>query len=58
MADLSVSTMHDFELERPIDPSLVATIQVAIEAAGVTLVDETGEGPGVRLRTRKAEGNP
>jgi hypothetical protein len=31
----------------------VAAIRSALEAAGVTFVDENGEGPGVRLNKRK-----
>jgi transcriptional regulator with XRE-family HTH domain len=46
MADLSLSTVQDLELGRPLHDCLVATIQVALEAAGV---DFAG-GDGIRLR--------
>lgn len=46
MADLSLSTVQDLELGLPAHDCLVATIQVALEAAGI---DFAG-GDGVRLR--------
>jgi DNA-binding XRE family transcriptional regulator len=55
MADLSVWTIQEFELGRPIQSGLIETIHVALEAAGVIFVEESGEGPGVRLREAKAE---
>jgi hypothetical protein len=46
MADLGLSTVQDFELGHPVHDCLVATIQVALEAAGV-------EFTGGALRLRK-----
>jgi DNA-binding XRE family transcriptional regulator len=46
MADLSLSTIQDFELGRAIQSCLVATIRVALEAAGI----EFACGESVRLR--------
>jgi transcriptional regulator with XRE-family HTH domain len=50
MADLSLSTIQEFELGRPVHGCLVATVRVALEAAGVEFPAENGEGPGVGLR--------
>ncbi|RTL88099.1 MAG: XRE family transcriptional regulator [Hyphomicrobiales bacterium] len=49
MADLSISTIDDFEQGRPVPDCLVATIQVALEAAGVEFIPESGGRPGVHL---------
>lgn len=43
MADLSLSTIQDFELGNQIDGSLVATIEVALEAVGIEFRDDNGE---------------
>lgn len=51
MADLSLSTIQDFELGLPVHDCLVATIQVALESAGIEFAgDET-----LRLRKLGAE---
>ncbi len=50
MADLSLSTIQEFELGHPVHGCLVATIRVTLEAAGVEFSAENGEGPGVGLR--------
>jgi transcriptional regulator with XRE-family HTH domain len=55
MADLSLSTIQEFELGRPIQSGLIETIHVVLEAAGIIFVEENGEGPGVKLRKAKAE---
>ncbi|WP_363348857.1 helix-turn-helix transcriptional regulator [Methylocystis echinoides] len=43
MADLSLSTIQEFENGRSVDECLVATIEVALEAAGVEFRDDNGE---------------
>ncbi len=50
MADLSLSTIQDFELGRSIRNSLVESILVTVEAAGVEFIPEKGGRAGVRLR--------
>jgi hypothetical protein len=50
MADLSLSTIQEFELGRPVHGCLVATIRVTLEAAGVEFIAENDAGPGARLR--------
>lgn len=50
MADLSLSTIQEFELGRPIHSGLIETIHVALESAGVEFVLENGGGSGVRLK--------
>jgi len=52
-AGLGLSTVVDFEkARRAVSPDALSAIQRAIEEAGVILVAENGEGPGVRLRKR------
>ncbi|WP_206078784.1 helix-turn-helix domain-containing protein [Mesorhizobium camelthorni] len=54
-SNLSESTIRDFEKGRRV-PSInnLAAIRAAIEAAGIIFIDQNGNGPGVRLRDRKA----
>ena len=53
-ADLGLSTIVDFERgRRQVSSEAIAAMQLALEAAGVILVEENGEGPGVRLRKGK-----
>jgi len=49
------ATIANFEAAKrsPYDRTL-ADLQAALEAAGVIFVAENGEGPGVRLRKRRA----
>lgn len=50
-ARLGLSTVVDFEKERRVvSDQAIASIQTALETAGVIFVAENGEGPGVRLR--------
>jgi transcriptional regulator with XRE-family HTH domain len=51
MADLSSSTVADFEEGRSVADCLTDALQVTLEAAGV----EFGGGPGARVRKEKAE---
>jgi hypothetical protein len=45
----------DFENgSRTLSPDNLAAIRAALEAAGVIFIDENGEGPGVRLRKKRA----
>lgn len=53
-AGLGLSTVVDFEKERRVvSDQAIASIQSALEAAGVIFVAENGEGPGVRLRKER-----
>ncbi len=53
-AGLGQSTIIDFEKERRVvSEQAIASIQSALEAAGVIFVAENGEGPGVRLRKER-----
>jgi transcriptional regulator with XRE-family HTH domain len=53
-SNLSESTVRDFEKGRRIPgPNNLAAIRAAFEAAGVIIIEENGEGPGVRLRKMK-----
>ena len=48
-------TIADFEIgSRTPRPDRLAGIRAAFEAAGVIFIDENGEGPGVRLRKKRA----
>jgi transcriptional regulator with XRE-family HTH domain len=47
--------LADFENgSRMLSPDNLAAILAALEAAGVIFIDENGEGPGVRLRKKRA----
>lgn len=51
---LGLSTIVDFEKERRIvSPEAEASIQIALERAGVIFVAENGEGAGVRIKKNK-----
>ena len=51
LAELPAEHLRKFEQEiRTIEPSTLAAIRSALEAAGVIFVEENGGGPGVRLR--------
>lgn len=52
MADLSASTVEDFELGGLAHFCLIDAVQVALEAAGVEFIAENGGGPGVSLRKK------
>jgi len=50
-ACLGLSTIVDFERERRrVSADAIVAMQSALEKAGVILVAENGEGPGVRLK--------
>jgi transcriptional regulator with XRE-family HTH domain len=49
-AAVGINTVNRFEAGQDARMSSVSKIQAAIEAAGVMLIEENGEGPGVRLR--------
>lgn len=51
---LSLSTVVDFEKERrKVSPEAEASIQAALERAGIIFVAENGEGAGVRLKKHR-----
>lgn len=52
---LSLPTIKRAESDRSVSVSAeaIASIQTALEAAGVIFVEENGEGPGVRLKKGK-----
>jgi len=53
------STVRDFEAGRRIpQPSNLAAIRTALEAAGVEFISENGGGPGVRLRKQQGGEEP
>jgi len=53
-AGLGLSTVVDFERNRrSVSADAVRAIMAALDAAGVILIDENGEGPGVRLKKSK-----
>lgn len=55
-SNVSVATLADFEAGKrtPYDRTL-SDVRQALEKAGVIFVDENGEGPGVRLKKKKAK---
>jgi transcriptional regulator with XRE-family HTH domain len=50
LASVSPDTIARLERGDPLKERTVAAVRAALESAGVLLVDENGEGPGVRLR--------
>ena len=55
-AGVAKQTLADFERgSRSPYARTLADIQKALEAAGVTFIDEDGGGPGVRLRDRRQD---
>lgn len=54
---LSLPTIKRAESERDvvISSDSIAAIRAALEKAGVIFVEENGEGPGVRLKKKKAK---
>ena len=54
-AKVSVDTVARFERGEELKERTVAALQQALEAAGVTFIDENGGGPGVRLRKRTSK---
>lgn len=55
-SNVSVATLADFEAGKrtPYDRTL-SDVRQALEKGGVIFVDENGEGPGVRLRKKRAK---
>lgn len=52
-AGVGGNTVNRFEAGQDARLSSVEKIRAAVEQAGVILIDENGEGPGVRLRKTK-----
>jgi ribosome-binding protein aMBF1 (putative translation factor) len=52
-AKVSVDTVARFERGEELRERTVEALQRALESAGITLIDENGGGPGVRLRKRQ-----
>jgi transcriptional regulator with XRE-family HTH domain len=52
-AKVSVDTVARFERGEELRERTVEALQRTLEAAGITLIDENGGGPGVRLRKRQ-----
>ena len=49
-AGVAINTANSFERGRDVLYSNVNRIQAALEAAGVTFLQDDGDGPGVRVR--------
>ena len=54
-AGVGLNTVNRFEAGQDARVSSVDKMRRALEAAGVIFVDENGEGPGVRLRKKRAD---
>ncbi len=52
-AKASVDTVARFERGEELKERTIESLQRALEAAGIKLIDENGGGPGVRLRKRQ-----
>lgn len=51
-AKVSVDTVARFERGEELKERTIDALQLALEAAGIRLIDENGGGPGVRLQKR------
>jgi len=51
-AKVSIDTVARFERGEELKERTVEALQRALEEAGIVLIDENGDGPGVRLRKR------
>lgn len=51
-AKVSVDTVARFERGEELKERTIDALQLALETAGIRLIDENGGGPGVRLRKR------
>lgn len=54
-AEVGGNTVNRFEAGQDSRISSVEKMRSALEKAGIILIEENGEGPGVRLRKRKPE---
>ena len=51
LSDIGVHVVKNIETsERTVSASSIERVRVVLESAGVIFVEESGEGPGVRLR--------
>lgn len=53
LAEVSVDTVSRLERGEELMPRTITAIRQALEDAGVILIDQNGNGPGVRLRDRQ-----
>jgi transcriptional regulator with XRE-family HTH domain len=51
-AKVSVDTVARFERGEELKERTIDALRLALETAGIKLIDENGDGPGVRLRKR------
>ena len=51
-AKVSVDTVARFERGEELKERTIDALQLALETAGIKLIDENGGGPGVRVRKR------
>ena len=56
-AKVSVDTVARFERGEELKERTVDALQRALEAEGIKLIDENGDGPGVRLTKRRPKKN-
>ena len=54
-AKVSVDTVARFERGEDLKERTIDALQRVLEAAGIKLIDENGDGPGVRLRKRQRQ---
>ena len=50
LAQVSTNTVTRLERGELLQPRTIATIQIALERAGVEFISQNGDGPGVRLK--------
>jgi transcriptional regulator with XRE-family HTH domain len=50
VAKVSPATVTRIESDQPANASTLAAIRTALETAGIEFIEESGSGPGVRIR--------
>ena len=53
LAQISPTTVTRAEADLPVNKTVIAAIERALEAAGIEFIPENGGGPGVRLKAKR-----
>ena len=53
LAQISPTTVTRAEADLPVNKTVIAAIERALEASGIEFIPENGGGPGVRLKAKR-----
>ena len=53
LAQISPTTVTRAAADLPVDKTVIAAIERALEAAGIEFIPQNGGGPGVRLKAKR-----